>query len=82
MSDKRTESEARNRAEWSWEDRYKHGKAARTWEAVSREQPARREVCEILARQMSAYADADAVAEREFRELAARIATAPAIERG
>ena len=65
-------SEASNRESWSSEARYKHGKAARTWDAVAFEQPARREVCEILARQMYAYEAADAQAENEFRELAAR----------
>jgi hypothetical protein len=65
-------SEAWDRAHDSRNARYKHGKAARTWDAVAREQPARREICEILARQMAAYEAADAQAEHELTALASR----------
>ena len=63
--------EASDREHEAWEQRYKHSKAARLWSAVANENPARREVSEVLARWMYAYADADAVAEQEFRSMAA-----------
>ena len=65
-------SEAEDRAQNAWEARFKHVKAANTWSAVAHESPQRREVSEILSTWMAAYADADADAERAFRELAAR----------
>jgi len=65
-------SEAEDRASSAWDARFKHVKAANTWLAVAHESPARREVSEILATWMVAYADADAEAERAFSALAAR----------
>ena len=46
--------------------------AARAWAAIAREEPEKRELCEILSRYMGAYADADKAAEKELRDLAAR----------
>jgi hypothetical protein len=60
----------------AWENRYKHGKAARTWDAIASEhegttkKPTTAE-CKILAEWMAAYEAADAVAEKAFRELRA-----------
>lgn len=68
----RLQKEASDRAEDAWAQRYKHGKASRTWDAVAREQPQREAICKILAEYMAAYEAADAKAERAFRELAAR----------
>lgn len=65
-------SEAEDRARDAWDQRYKHGKAARTWAAVAQETPARREIGEVLAKWMSAYEAADAEAEKAFSEIAAR----------
>jgi hypothetical protein len=65
-------SEARDRENEAWIQRYKHGKAARIWAAIAEEQPARREVCEVLAQYMADYEEADAKAEAAFRALAAR----------
>ena len=65
-------SEAEDRARSAWDARFKHVKAANTWRAVAHESPARREVSEILANWMTAYADADADAEMAFDELAVR----------
>jgi hypothetical protein len=65
-------SEASDRAHNAWDARFKHVKAANTWLAVAHESPQRREVSEILAQWMTAYADADAEAERAFSALAAR----------
>lgn len=62
---------ARQREREANEQRYKHGKAARIWDAVAVESPARAEVSKILAKWMYAYEAADAEAERAFRELAA-----------
>jgi hypothetical protein len=66
---------AREREGEAHEQRYKHGKAARQWEAVAVERPQDAATCEILARWMLAYEAADAEAERAFRELAATEAT-------
>jgi hypothetical protein len=60
----------------AWENRYKHGKASRTWEAVARENEASGKLpppaeCRILAEWMAAYEAADAAAEAAFRALAA-----------
>jgi hypothetical protein len=63
---------ARSREAEAWDQRYKHGKAARIWAAIVEEKPDTAEVSRILARWMSAYEAADAAAEREFRELAAK----------
>ena len=58
----------------AWESRYKHGKAARTWDAIAVEhegtgkRPTPAE-CRILAAWMSAYEAADAAAEQGFRAL-------------
>jgi hypothetical protein len=62
--------EASERAEHAWEQRYKHGKAARTWAAVAVESPHRARVSQILAEWMAAYEAADAAAEKAFRTLA------------
>ena len=59
----------------AWENRYKHGKAARAWDAIAREhegsdkKPTPAE-CRILAEWMAAYEAADAAAEAAFRALA------------
>jgi hypothetical protein len=63
--------EAATRASDAWNQRYKHGKAARTWDAIAVEEPRRRRVSEILARWMAAYEAADAEAEKALSELAA-----------
>ncbi len=60
----------------AWENRYKHGKASRTWAAIAveNEGTGKRPVpaeCRILADWMSAYEAADADAEAAFRALAA-----------
>lgn len=61
----------------AWENRYKHGKAARTWDAIATEnegtekRPASAE-CRILAEWMAAYETADAAAEAAFRALASQ----------
>jgi hypothetical protein len=62
---------ANDRAMEAWDQRYKHGKAARTWDAIAEEKPARRELSKILAEWMYAYAASDARAEKAFRELGA-----------
>ena len=67
-----TAEEAGNREYDAYSARYTHGKASRTWSQVAIEQPQRAEICEILARWMAAYEDADAEAEKAFRELAAQ----------
>ncbi len=67
---------AEDRAREAWEARIKHVRASTTWAASADERPERRAVCEIRARWMAAYADADAEAERAFRELATRGDTA------
>lgn len=64
-------TEPETREHEAWEARYKHAKAARTWDAVAQEKPDRRAVSEILARWMYAYEAADAEAEAAFRALAA-----------
>lgn len=59
----------------AWENRYKHGKASRTWAAIAQEhegtdkRPAPAE-CLVLAEWMAAYEAADASAEAAFRALA------------
>ncbi len=63
--------EASKRAEHAWNERYKHGRAARIWDAVVTEEPQRAEVARILGQWMAAYEAADAEAERAFRDLAA-----------
>lgn len=63
---------AEDRAREAWEARFKHVRAAHEWAAIANERPERRAVCEILARWMAAYADADAEAERAFSELRER----------
>ena len=63
---------ARSREQEAWDQRYKHGKAAKIWAAIVVEKPDTAEVSRILARWMAAYEAADAEAERAFRELAAR----------
>ena len=65
-------SVAEDRANEAWDQRYKHVKAASAWQAAACGRPESREVSEILAKWMSAYSDADAAAERAFRELASR----------
>jgi hypothetical protein len=59
----------------AWENRYKHGKASRTWDAIARENEASGKLptpaeCRILADWMAAYEAADAAAEKAFRALA------------
>jgi hypothetical protein len=60
----------------AWEARYKHAKASRTWATIADEhegngkKPTPAE-CRILAEWMAAYEEADAAAEKAFRELAA-----------
>jgi hypothetical protein len=63
--------EASERAEEAWDQRYKHGKAARAWDAVAIESPHRARVSQILSEWMAAYEAADAAAEKAFRTLAA-----------
>ena len=63
--------EAFGRAEEAWDQRYKHGKAARTWDAIAVESPHRARVSKILSEWMAAYEAADAAAEEAFRTLAA-----------
>ena len=65
-------SEAIERAEQAWDKLLDHNRAARAWAAIAREEPEKRELCEILSRYMGAYADADKAAEKELRDLAAR----------
>ncbi len=66
-----------NREHEAWENRYKHGKASRTWDAIATEhegtdkRPPPAE-CRILAEWMAAYEAADATAEAAFRALAAQ----------
>jgi hypothetical protein len=66
---------AETREREAWESRYKHGKAARTWDAIAHEnegtdkRPTPAE-CRILAEWMAAYEAADAAAEAAFRSLA------------
>ena len=67
----REQDAARQREAEAHEQRYKHGKAARTWEEVATESPERARVSELLAEWMYAYEAADAKAEKAFRELAA-----------
>lgn len=66
-------SEARARMSEAWDARYKHGKAARTWDAVANEKPEGRALYLILAKWMAAYEAADAEAEREFLALASEV---------
>lgn len=61
--------EARIREAEAHQERYKHGKAARTWDAVALEQPTRAAICRVSAEWMAAYEAADAAAEKAFREL-------------
>lgn len=59
----------------AWDNRYKHGKASRTWAAIAIEnegtdkRPSSAE-CRILSEWMAAYEAADAAAEKAFRALA------------
>lgn len=59
----------------AWENRYKHGKASRTWAAIAIEnegtgkRPTPAE-CRVLSEWMAAYEAADAAAEAAFRDLA------------
>jgi len=60
----------------AWENRYRHGKASRTWAAVAVENEGTGKLptpaeCRILAEWMAAYEEADAKAEAAFRALAA-----------
>lgn len=63
--------EAARRAEDAHESRYKHGKAARTWDAIATENPERAAVAKVLADYMHAYEAADASAEIALRAIAA-----------
>lgn len=59
----------------AWENRYKHGKASRTWDAIAVEHEGTSKMptpaeCRILAEWMAAYEAADAKAEAAFRALA------------
>ena len=63
---------ARLRESEAWDQRFKHSKAQNAWAQVADEKPDTREVSEILATWMGEYADADAKAERAFRDLAAK----------
>jgi len=65
---------AEGREQEAWDQRYKHGKAARTWDAIAAESTdeVRRAECAILAKWMAAYEAADAQAEQSFRDLRAR----------
>jgi hypothetical protein len=65
-------SHASDREREAWEARFKHMKAGHTWAAIATEKPESREVSEILSKWMYAYGDADADAEKAFRELAAK----------
>lgn len=65
--------QAERRAEEAWEQRYKHGKAARTWGAIASEKPAEAELYTILSDYMAEYEAADAKAQKRFQELAARV---------
>jgi hypothetical protein len=64
---------ARMREREAWDQRYKHSKAANAWLASAKELPASTNLAEILAEWMTAYADADAAAERAFRALAVEL---------
>jgi hypothetical protein len=60
----------------AWENRYKHGKASRAWDAVASEHEGTDKLpppaeCRILSEWMAAYEAADAAAEAAFRALAA-----------
>ena len=65
-----------DRGHEAWENRYKHGRAARTWDAIAHEhegtskRPTPAE-CRVLAEWMTAYEVADAAAEKAFHALAA-----------
>lgn len=59
----------------AWENRYKHGKASRAWDAVAQENGVTGKLptpaeCRILSEWMAAYEAADAAAEAAFRALA------------
>jgi hypothetical protein len=62
-------TEASDRAQEAWEQRYKHGKAARTWDAIAEEKPEKAALYRTLAAWMAAYEQADAEAEQAFRDL-------------
>jgi hypothetical protein len=64
---------ARMRAREAWDQRYKHSKAANVWLASASEFPVSARLSEILAEWMTAYADADAAAERAFEAVAAEL---------
>lgn len=61
---------AEMRAREAWDARFRHARAASTWDAIARERPEHARVNETLARWMAAYADSDAEAERAFLALA------------
>jgi hypothetical protein len=63
--------QAKQRAREAWDQRFKHAKAASAWAAIAHEKPESAAVSEVLANWMSAYADADAAAEKAFCALAA-----------
>lgn len=63
-------SPAEERERDAWVARQKHAAAAETWRDVAGAAPDP-PIYEVLADWMTAYADADAVAERRFREIAA-----------
>lgn len=61
----------------AWENRYKHGKASRTWAAVADENEGTDKLptsaeCRILAEWMAAYEAADAAAAAAFQALASQ----------
>lgn len=64
-----TPQEAEMRALEAREQRFKHTKAANAWLSISMERPERLAVATILAEWTTAYADADAKAEKAFRAL-------------
>lgn len=76
----RSKMSAELREREAWENRYKHGKASRTWAAIADEHEASGKLptpaeCRILADWMAAYEEADANAEAAFRALT--VATQP-----
>jgi hypothetical protein len=66
-------SAAASRAREAWKQRFRHAKAASAWAAHAHEKPDTREVSEVLAAWMDAYATADAEAEKAFCAIAARV---------
>jgi transcription elongation factor GreA-like protein len=61
---------ARRREGEAYEERYKHGKAARIWDRIVTENPEQAEVSRALAEWMNDYEVADAKAEAAFRRIA------------